>query len=239
MMPSIRKERRRFGQATPPEGEEYEELEVEELAAEPRECPIRVTVVMLSGEELFSDDLDPGLTIREFKSRMRELIGRPGSVKLVCGTEVLQPDDAKLRTSIGHVSPATVTLIQCAPMTGRFKHLWECGTCRDLHKRWYVDVSEDGGKFDERARRMEVRRHGSRGPIQNDDGSRLKGELESYRPAFCEDDASYMKLVSMVDAAADVRFFDHSTHVYRGSDRGFCAVVDGTFVELDYNSDHE
>jgi hypothetical protein len=117
MLPTILEERRRLGQviakvAVPPESEEDEELE-----EQPTRRPIRITVVSLSGKELFSDVLDPCLTIRELKSHMRELIGQPGSVKLVCGTEILQPDDVKLRTFIGHVSAATITLTHCAPMT--------------------------------------------------------------------------------------------------------------------------
>jgi len=101
-------------------------------------------VVTLSGEELFSGDLDPRLTVQKCKSRMREIIDRPGStIELVYGTEVLGPDDAEVGALIGKES-AIVTLTHCAPISSSFDHRCEldqnCGTWRKLDQNWRVCV---------------------------------------------------------------------------------------------------
>jgi hypothetical protein len=107
-----------------------------------------VTVVTLSGGELFSGDMDPRLTIQECKRRMREIIDQPGcTIKLVCGTEVLGPDDAEVGALIGS-EPAIVTLTHCAQAgvretrdcDPRVGHGRECGTWRQLDQNWRVCV---------------------------------------------------------------------------------------------------
>merc|ERR1712216_722571 len=121
-------------------------------AAAPAERPhvggqIRVTVSMLSGEELLCEDLSPGLTILELKKRMQALIGWPHSgIQLSYGAELLQPDKAELGTLVGHASTAHILLAKRA-IRGQFHNHWWGGWDGSRYKDWRVAIYGDDGQF--------------------------------------------------------------------------------------------